>query len=73
MRIGPSIAPAYRCNHCSNIKFWVNLGAVKGTSCWMCAEGIFEPVTVYSCPTCGADSVFRDTVIRCIKSHANDI
>ncbi len=69
MLIGPSIFPAYRCNHCANIRFWVNLGPVKGATCWMCGEGTFEPVTVYSCPTCAEESVFREAIIRCIKSH----
>ena len=64
----PSIFPAFRCNACRQLKFWINLGPIEGQEC-QCKKGIFVRITLYVCPTCANENEDRATIMECMRSH----
>lgn len=65
----PSILPAFRCNACRAVSFWINITVLEGQQCRHCKEGILVRITLYVCPSCANESEDRATIMECMRSH----
>ncbi len=65
----PSIFPAFKCNACQAVRFWIGVSELEGQQCRYCTGGTLLRITLYVCPSCANESEDRATIMECMRGH----